>query len=198
MNNLSEQILQYVMALPEGVPVSAKSLLRLGTRAAVDQALSRLTRRHQLIRAGRGLYVAPVKTPFGERSPSLEKTIKGLAHERNEAIASHGEAAANALGLTHQVPIRPIYLTTGRGRRITLGKQVVELRHAPRWQLTHAEYPAGEAIRALAWIGKENVGPAIKLIWPKLPKEEREKIVSASSLFPMWLASQISQITSSA
>jgi hypothetical protein len=43
---------------PEGVPVAAKELLHLGTRADVDQTLSRLVRRGGLIRVGRGLYVS--------------------------------------------------------------------------------------------------------------------------------------------
>lgn len=34
---------------------------RLGSRAAVDQCLSRLVRRDQLLRAGRGLYVRPIE-----------------------------------------------------------------------------------------------------------------------------------------
>ena len=41
--------------LPEGTPVAAKELLHLGSRAAVDQALSRLVRRGSLMRAGRGI-----------------------------------------------------------------------------------------------------------------------------------------------
>jgi len=54
MSRLSEQILTYVERQSEGAPISAKSLLHLGNRAAVDQALSRLAERGQLIRAGRG------------------------------------------------------------------------------------------------------------------------------------------------
>ena len=56
MTRLTEQILAHATGLPEGAPVSAKSLLHLGNRAAVDQALSRLSERGQLIRAGRGVY----------------------------------------------------------------------------------------------------------------------------------------------
>ena len=49
-----------------------------------------------------------------------------------------GAAAANALGLTTQVPVRSVYLTSGRSRTMILGKQVIELQHAPRWQFaTH-------------------------------------------------------------
>ena len=59
MERLTESILQRVTTLPEGAPVSAKMLLHLGTRPAVDQSLSRLARRGQLLRAGRGMYVSP-------------------------------------------------------------------------------------------------------------------------------------------
>ena len=38
MQRLSEQILAHAEGLPEGAPVSAKGLLYLGNRAAVDQA----------------------------------------------------------------------------------------------------------------------------------------------------------------
>ena len=53
--HLPERIVSEIGAWPESVPVSAKRLLHLGTRAAVDQALSRLARRGQLLRVGRGL-----------------------------------------------------------------------------------------------------------------------------------------------
>ncbi len=45
MPNVTEQILELAARLPEGTPVAAKSLLHLGSRAAVEQALLRLVRR---------------------------------------------------------------------------------------------------------------------------------------------------------
>ncbi|WP_258120450.1 DUF6088 family protein [Mesorhizobium onobrychidis] len=141
MQRLSEQILAHAGGLPEGTPVSAKSLLHLGNRAAVDQALSRLVERGQLIRADRGVYLRPVTSRFGTRSPSVEQAVEALASQRGEVIVSSGAAAANTLGLTTQVPIRSVYLTSGRTRKMNLGKQVVELRHAPRWQLPAHRIP---------------------------------------------------------
>ncbi|MCV2367017.1 DUF6088 family protein [Roseateles oligotrophus] len=43
-----------------------------------------------------------------------------MALQRGEAIVSHGAGAANALGLTTQVPMRAIYLTSGRCRSLKL------------------------------------------------------------------------------
>lgn len=191
MQRLSELILRHAEGLPEGTPVSAKSLLHLGNRAAVDQALSRLAERGQLIRAGRGVYLRPVTTRFGTWAPSVEQAVEAIACQRGEVIVSSGAAAANTLGLTTQVPVRSVYLTSGRTRKMNLGKQVVELRHAPRWQLALAHRPAGEAVRALAWLGPEKAEVALKALKSKLPQTTFNELVAAAAQLPTWLARSV-------
>ena len=191
MQRLSEQILAHAEGLPEGTPVSAKSLLHLGNRAAVDQALSRLAERGRLIRAGRGVYLRPVTSRFGTRSPSVTQAVQALASQRGEVIVSSGAAAANTLGLTTQVPVRSVYLTSGRSRTMNLGKQVVELRHAPRWQFALAHRPAGEAIRALAWLGPEKAEAALKTLKRKLPQTIFDELVAVAPQLPTWLARSV-------
>lgn len=97
---LAELIMSHARALPEGEPLYAKQLLSLGNRAAVDQALSRLAKSGALLRVGRGLYVRPIESRFGTRPPETEKLVEAIAEVRGETVASHGAAAANALGLT--------------------------------------------------------------------------------------------------
>lgn len=194
MQQLTARILEHVAGLPEGAPVSAKELLHLGSRAAVDQALSRLVPRGQLLRAGRGLYVRPVETRFGKRPPSVEHVVQALAGSKGEVIASHGAAAANTLGLTTQVPMRAVYLTSGRSRRLKLGEQTVELRHAPGWQLAMAGRQAGDAIRALAWLGEAHAGEALRTLRRRLPASALEEIAGARPRLPTWLAEQVSRL----
>ncbi|MBB2671493.1 UNVERIFIED_ORG: hypothetical protein GGE44_001044 [Rhizobium esperanzae] len=81
--------------------------MHLGNRAALDQALSRLAERAELIRAGRGTYMRPVKSRFGSRPPAVEQAVEAVAQQRGEVIVSNGAAAANALGLTAQVRSAP-------------------------------------------------------------------------------------------
>jgi hypothetical protein len=191
---MTTRILEQIAGLPEGVPVSAKEMLHFGSRPAVDQALSRLVRRGQLLRAGRGLYVRPVETRFGRRSPLVEHLAQALARSRGEVIASHGAAAANMLGLTTQVPVRAVYLTSGRSRRLKLGEQTIELRHAPGWQLEMPGRPAGDAIRALAWLGPAHAGEALQTLRQRLPATEIEEIAGARPRLPTWLAEQVSRL----
>ena len=193
MKRLTESILEEAAKLPEGTPITAKMWLHLGNRAALDQALSRLVRRSKLLRAGRGVYVAPVASRFGSRAPAAQKVVEELSMRRGETIVPSGANAANALGLTTQVPTRTVYLTSGRSRKITLGKQIIHLQHAPAWQLTLAKEPAGEIVRALAWAGPERVNMALKEIETKVPQSEFQRISQQISLLPLWMATALSQ-----
>lgn len=191
MERLAAKILEHMGPLPEGTPVSAKEFLHLGSRAAIDQSLSRLVRRGEIMRAGRGRYVRPVETRFGKRPPSVEATAEALASTRGEIIAASGAASANALGLTTQVPVQAIYLTSGKSRRILLEKHVIEFRHAPSWQLLPG--PAGNAIRAMNWIGPKRVGE-IEPLLRRLPASTTQEIASARSRMPTWMAETVSRV----
>lgn len=72
-----------------------------------------------------------------------------------------------------------------------LGTQIVEFRHAPRWQLALADRPAGEAVRALAWLGPEQAEPALKKLKRTPPPNTFEEFVSAAPQFPAWLAQSV-------
>lgn len=194
MQRLTEQIIEHATRLPEGTPVAAKSLLHLGNRAALDQALSRLAERGKLLRAGRGVYLLPVTSRFGTRAPSVEQAVEAIAAQRGEVIVSSGAAAANSLGLSTQVPVRSVYLTSGRTRKMSLGKQIVELRHAPRWQLAMPHRPAGQAVRALAWLGPEKAEAALRTLKRKLPPATFSELVAAAPQLPTWLARSIGKV----
>ena len=161
MTKLPESILLQAQSLPEGGVLSPKEFLHLGSRAAVDQALSRLTKEGKLLRVARGTYVTPVSSRFGTRAPSPEKVVHALAAQSGEVVTPHGASAANTLGLTQQVPIREVYLTSGRTRKLKLGRSEIMVKHAPRWMLALGSGPAGAAVRALAWMGPAHVGESL-------------------------------------
>lgn len=194
MQTLAKQVMEHAAGLPEGTPLVAKELLHLGSRAAVDQTLCRLVQRGTLLRAGRGIYVLPVESRFGSRAPSTAKMVEGLATQRGEIIVSHGAAAANALGLTTQVPMRAVYLTSGPSRRLKLGAQTVELRHAPVWQLIFPGRAAGDVVRALAWLGPGKAGEALQTLRAKLAPTEIKEVAAARARLPTWMAQEISSL----
>jgi hypothetical protein len=193
MLTIAEKILSHADTLPEGALISAKQFLHLGSRAAVDQALKRLQERKGLMRLGRGVYVRPITTRFGMRAPAAEKVVERIAATRAETIRPHGAAAANALGLTTQVPTKLVYLTSGPTRRLKLGAQIIEMKHAPQWMLLPSQPTAGEAVRALAWLGRNRAAEALTTLKHKLPTSTLEELIALRPALPSWMSKSISQ-----
>jgi Family of unknown function (DUF6088) len=113
--------------------------------------------------------------------------------QRGETVVPSGASSANALGLATQVPVRTVYWTSGRSRKLNLGKQSVQLEHVPSWQLAFAKEPAGEIVRALAWAGPQRVHTVLSEIEEKVPRIEILKVAQHVSRFPTWMASALSR-----
>ncbi len=193
MSKLPSSILSHAHALPEGGVLSPKEFLHLGSRAAIDQALSRLTKEGKLLRVARGTYVTPVSSRFGTRAPAPEKVVHALAAQSGEVVTPHGANAANALGLTQQVPIREVYLTSGRTRKLKLGRSEVTIKHAPRWMLALGSSQAGSAVRALAWMGPSHVHESLAALRRTLSPSEWRTLASARAALPSWMARAIGE-----
>ena len=198
MPSLPRHIMNQAAESSDGTLFCPSALLHLGSRAAIDQALSRLARSGRLIRACQGIYVRPVQTRFGPRPPAVEKVITSLSELWGETIVPCGGAAANALGLTTQVPVRSVYLTSGPSRKLTLGELTVELRHAPRWQLVAPHRPAGEAVRALSWLGPDEVDASLNVIKRKFSTEDFQELAVSRAVMPAWIAEPVSAMIANA
>ena len=194
MLSLSKRILEHAAALPEAAPLCPGALLHLGSRAAVDQALSRLARAGRLLRVCRGVYMRPVETRFGTRPPIIEEAVMALAELWGETIVPCGGGAANVLGLTTQNPVQLVYLTSGPDRQLRLGGQKARLRHAPRWQLVAPYRPAGNAVRALAWFGPREVEDALAAVASRLSDEDMAELAAARAIMPAWMAEPVSAL----
>lgn len=192
MRGLTKRIMEHAEAHPEATPLCPGALLHLGSRAAVDQALSRLARSGQLLRICQGVYMRPVETRFGPCTPHVGKAVARLSALWGETIVPCGGSAANRLGLTTQNPVRMVYLTSGPSRRLHFGRHPVELRHAPRWQLVAPHRKAGDVVRALAWLGPEEVEGSLAAILPELSPEELNELAGARAVMPNWMAEPLS------
>ena len=68
----------------------------------------------------------------------------------------------------------------------------MELRHAPRWQLTAPHRLAGDAVRALAWLGPEEVEEGLEAIGRKFSPEDIQELAASRALMPAWMAEPVS------
>ena len=194
MSSLSQRIMDHAAALPEATPICPKALLHLGSRAAVDKALSRLVRSERLLRVWRGVYVRTIETRFGVRGPEPEKVVAELAELWSETIVPCGGAAANYLGLTTQNPMVTVYLTSGPSRRLRFGAREVRMRHAPRWQLVAPHTRWGAAVRAMEYFGPREIDDAVAAVASKLSADEMTGLLATRAVLPTWMAEPLSAL----
>lgn len=132
-----------------------KDFLDLGTREAVDQALSRLARAGQLRRVARGMYDKPrISNVLKQPAPvDLDAAIAALARRDGVRILPDGLVAANQLGLTNAVPAKVSFVTDGHSRTLKIDGRTVRFRHAGPSVMRWAGKPAAPVIQALRWLG---------------------------------------------
>ena len=171
--------------------------LDLGSRAAVDKALSRNCKSGVLRRAGRGLYHVPRHDPvLGVLGLSLDAWNDLLRRKAGADILPSGAHAANALGLSDQVPMQSWYFTTGRSCRIRNGKSTTMLRHvSPRFVSTRNPTSA-LVILALRWIGKRFVDEdIIARLRRNLSPADIAALPADAACAPTWIANIFRQIS---
>src|SRR3954467_8197709 len=103
-----------------GKVFTPKDFLDLASRDATDQALSRLVRQGLLQRLGRGLYYSPRRNDaLGvDVPPDLDEIADAVGRQTGSRLAPSGAVAANRLGLSTQLPAKPVYFSDGRTRQV--------------------------------------------------------------------------------
>ena len=122
-NPIDQAMLARIKTRGDGWVFAPTDFVDLGTRHAVDKALSRMAATGVIRRVSRGLYDVPRQHPIvGTTAPSVDKTARALAGKAGARLQPTGAYAANLLGLSDQVPAKVVFLTDGRSKRIQLGK----------------------------------------------------------------------------
>jgi hypothetical protein len=184
----------------EGKPgqvFGANDFAQLGTRASIDQALSRLCKAGHIRRVSRGLYDIPRKHRLlGELLPSVHEVANALADKERLTLQPSGAFAANLLGLSEQVPVKLSFLTDGTSRRLNIGRQTVVLKRTTPRNLATAGRVSGLVIQALRHLKKEHVDEqVIAKLNDKLSDEDKRVLREDKQHAPVWIAKLIDQIT---
>ncbi len=189
----AELIRQRIQATPIGKPFTPTAFLEAGTRASVDQTLSRLVKAGSIERVARGVFVRPEVSRFvGKVMPEPLKVAETVARTSGAVVQIHGAEAAHRLGLSTQVPTQSVFATSGPSKRIRVGKLEIRLQHVSQRKLALAGRPAGLALAAMWYLGKTEVTPElIEKIRRKLGSTEFDVLKSATSAMPAWMSDAI-------
>lgn len=185
--SVAQAISNRVKRMKKGKPFVRNLFAELGSRAAVDKALSRLVQAGRLERVARGVYMRPkLSTYVGWVRPSPITIMHILAKANGETIQIHGAEAVRRLGLSTQMQVVPVYYTSGRTREIKAGNAVVRLNHVSSDRLQHAGNKVGLALTALYYLGKDGACPhALSKIADTLSPDELTTLLACR--MPKWM-----------
>ncbi len=180
-----------------GKVFTPKDFLDIGSREAVDQALSRLARAGTVQRLGRGLYCYPkINKRLGIAiPPDVDEIADALARQTGSRIAPSGATAANRLGLSTQVPAKPVYLTDGRSRRVRVGNVVVVVKHVSPKELPVGNRTSATVLQALRHLGKDAVdSTVVSRIRKALSPRNRSRLLQDARYTTDWIADAVRKI----
>jgi len=194
---LKDAILTRIRAGGRGKVHSNKDFLDLGGRAAVDQVLSRLVKEGTIRRVARGLFDLPRTNPkLGiQVSPDADQVARAVARKRGSRIRRSGADAANALGLSTQVPGRTVYLTDSSSGRVRVGKQTVAMKHVAPKMLAGRDGTTAAVLQALHFIGKDGLTPEVlDRLRVQLSLQDKRRLLKQGRYAVGWVADAVNRI----
>lgn len=128
-----------------------------GNDVFISRLLSEFAESGLLCRLAKGIYYKPVVTKFGVLMPEVDVLVKAIARRDNAQVLPTGETAANMLGLSTQVPMNYVYLTSGSARKIVVGRKTVTFKRCVPKNFACKSELLAILIQALKSIGQDRL-----------------------------------------
>ncbi len=189
MQTIDNKLKSRIYGHGRGSVFTPNDFLDLGSRDAVDKALSRLATRGEVRRLARGLYEYPREHPeLGTLSPDIEKVAKALAGKDRLRLQPAGAYATNLLGLSEQVPAKAVFLTDGPSRTVKIGRQEIQLRRTTPRNMAAAGRLSGLLMQAFRHLGRQHItAQRMAHLKRTLPANERKQLLKDLPLAPTWM-----------
>jgi hypothetical protein len=195
-NPVDRRMRARIRARQGGWVFSAMDFLDLGSRQAVDQALSRMAATGKIRRVSRGLYDVPRVHPIvGVAGPDIDKFARAIGAKLGVRLQPTGAYAANLLGLSDQVPAKVVYLTDGRTRRARLDQLDIVFRQTSPRNMATAGRISGLVIQALRYLGRAQVSDAtIARLRRRLAVDHKAQLLKDVGYAPAWIGNIIRRL----
>ena len=197
MKSMMREINAHAETLPEGEILTVNNFAHLGKPAEISRAITRLMKQGNLFHVEKEYFVVPLQGMTIKYCPSIEVLLQNLGRLTDETFTVGGGTAANNFHLSHHVPIRRIYWTSGPERKLKIGRRLIELQHVPEWKLIFPYTKMGDAFRAIIVTGKDHVIESLKNIRPLFTEDEQREFRILQSYVKDWLAGEFSKIVES-
>lgn len=199
---ITDKILKKIKVKKRGWIFCAKDFCDLGSRNAVDKALSRMANYNvakddnKIIRIVRGIYYYPViQDGIGIIPPSLDDIANTIARNSGITIYPSGALCANMLGLSNQVPSQNIYWTHGKSMTKQIGKNTIIFKHIKTNPVANIPSIVMIVLNALNYLGKNKIDDDVVIRCSRvLSDSDKKYLQKMSSKVSGWLADFIPKI----
>jgi hypothetical protein len=193
---IDSAIVSRIYGAGRGSVFTPTRFLGLGGRAVIDKTLSRLAQRGTIRRLARGLYDFPKTHPqLGLLMPTADEIAAALAGPAGLKLQPSGAYAANLLGLSEQVPMKVVFLTTGTPRRVRIGRREIILKRTTPRQMKTAGRVSGLVIQALRYLGQRHVDATLlSALGTRLKEEDKRQLLTDIPLAPGWIAEHLRKL----
>lgn len=193
VDSVAGKIKDAITSGEEGRIYFVADFIEYGNDDLVRKVMFRLEKKSILIRLAKGIYLYPVITRFGILYPPLHIVAKAIAERDRAIIMPTGSTALNQLGLSTQVPMNVVYLTTGSARTIQIGKRKITFKHSTPKNFSYKGSVLPLIVLALKDIGEKNVDTdilrQINDLLSNIPDSEKDTLNHDLALASGWIRS---------
>lgn len=194
MKTITDRIKARIIRKKRGWVFVPNDFLDIGSRAAIDQVLSRFAKSGLVRRLDRGVYDYPKQSKrLGTLSPDVNDVANAVADRRQ--VSPSGATAANQLGLSTQVPAKPTFLTNNIKRQCTINGNVITLKPARVPLIQSISRTANLFLQAISYLGRKNIDDLViarcALI---LSDKDIKKLFDNRGKLPSWIVDLLHRI----
>lgn len=185
--DISSHIEKCLRDYPDGHVFFPSDLTPMYALNDVYSSLQKMVRMSRAIRLFRGCYVLQRQGRFGWYAPNTTDILHSIEIRYDVVIVTHGTMDALNMGLTTQVPMREIFLTSGKPMWLHIGKRDIELRSAHPYQCVLGMTRAGQILRALDSRGPEAGHDGMVRIIQTLNDADWLALSRIKHMTPVWI-----------
>ncbi len=146
-----------------------------------------------------GIYDLPTTSPrLGKLSPDLDAVARAIARKNRVHLQPAGALAANALGVSTQVPAARVYFVEGFPKKFQIAGQRIDFRHGSPRNMAGAGRVSGVVFQAIRHVGRKGVtDDLLSRIRATLSPKDKSNVRADAKYTFGWIRDLIPKITES-